>query len=177
MPKLDPASSTLLVIDVQKRLMPVIDQGDVVIANARRLSEAAAMLDVPVLFTEQYVRGLGMTVPELAPPESAVLHKMTFDAVEAPEFPGRIADGHAVVVAGVEAHVCVLQTVVSLLEAGRRVHVVQDAVSSRRPESKEAALRRMERHGAEIVTTEMVVFEWIGTAEHPQFKDAVGLIK
>jgi nicotinamidase-related amidase len=82
-----------------------------------------------------------------------------------------------VVVAGCEAHVCVLQTVLGLIDSGRRVFVVQDAIGSRRAENKEAAVRRMERHGAEIVTTEMVVFEWLGSAEHPRFREAVALIK
>ncbi len=82
-----------------------------------------------------------------------------------------------IVVAGCEAHVCVLQTVLGLLDGGRRVFVVRDALGSRRAESKETAIRRMERHGAEIVTTEMVVFEWLGTARHPRFREAVALIK
>jgi nicotinamidase-related amidase len=71
----------------------------------------------------------------------------------------------------------VLQTVLGLIDSGRRVFVVQDAIGSRRAENKEAAVRRMERHGAEIVTTEMVVFEWLGSAEHPRFREAVALIK
>ncbi|HEX5452212.1 MAG TPA: isochorismatase family protein, partial [Stellaceae bacterium] len=79
--------------------------------------------------------------------------------------------------AGCETHVCVLQTALGLLAAGRRVAMVRDAVGSRRAESKEAALRRLERHGAEIVTTEMVAFEWLATAEHPRFRDIVRLIK
>ena len=81
------------------------------------------------------------------------------------------------VVAGCEAHVCVLQTALGLLAAGKRVHVVRDAVGSRRPESKAAALERLARHGAEIVTTEMVLFEWLESAEHPRFREIVALIK
>ena len=78
---------------------------------------------------------------------------------------------------GCEAHVCVQQSVLGLLQLGRKVYVVRDAIGSRAPESKETAIRRMERHGAEIVTTEMVIFEWLGTADHPRFRDAVALIK
>jgi len=78
---------------------------------------------------------------------------------------------------GCDAHVCVLQTVLGLLDGGRPVFVVRDAVGSRRVESKETAIRRMERHGAEIVTTEMVVFEWLETAEHPRFREALALVK
>lgn len=81
------------------------------------------------------------------------------------------------IVAGWEAHVCVLQTVLGLLETGRQVHVVRDAIGSRQPESKETAIRRMERHGAEIVTTEMVLFEWLRTATHPRFREVAALIR
>lgn len=81
------------------------------------------------------------------------------------------------VVAGCEAHVCILQTVLGLIDSGRRVFVVRDARGARRAENNEAALHRMYRHGAEIVTTEMVLFEWLGTAEHPQFHQAIALVK
>ncbi|HYG87527.1 MAG TPA: isochorismatase family protein [Azospirillum sp.] len=174
---IDPRSSTLLVVDFQAKLMPAIDQGAAAVANARRLIDAAAMLGVPTLFTEQNARGLGATVEELAPDPSALAHKMTFDACRAPGFLERLAEGHAVVVAGCEAHVCVLQTVLGLIDHGRRVFLVRDAVGARRAESKETAVRRMERHGVEVVTTEMVVFEWLGTAEHPRFREAIALIK
>jgi len=177
MPILDVRISTLLVIDMQARLMPAIDESAVAIANARRLVEAAALLGVPALFTEQNPKGLGATVPELAADEARTFAKMTFDAGRAPGFYGRLAEGHAVVMAGVEAHVCVLQTALGLIDIGRRVFVVCDGVGSRRPESKDAALRRMERNGVEIVTTEMVVFEWLGSAENPRFREAVALIK
>ena len=86
-------------------------------------------------------------------------------------------DRHDLIVSGCEAHVCVLQTVMGLLNAGRRVYVVRDAVGSRRSENKDAAIRRMEQNGAEIVTAEMVVFEWLGTAEHPRLRDVIALIK
>ena len=82
-----------------------------------------------------------------------------------------------ILVAGCEAHVCVLQTVLSLIGAGRRVFVARDATGSRRAENKETAIRRMERHGAEIVTTEMAIFEWLGTAAHPRFREASALVK
>ena len=92
-------------------------------------------------------------------------------------FPAAAAGGTSLVVAGCEAHICVLQTALGLIEAGRLVFVVRDAIGSRRPESKETAIRRMERHGVEIVTTEMVVFEWLQTAAHPRFREMAALIK
>ncbi len=174
---IDARSSTLLIVDFQARLMPAIDEGAAAVANARRLIDAARMLGLPRVFTEQNAKGLGPTVSELTPDPTAVVHKMTFDACREPGFLRRLPEDGAVVVAGCEAHVCVLQTVLGLVDHGRRVFLVRDAVGARRAESKETAIRRMERHGAEIVTTEMVVFEWLETAEHPRFRDAIALIK
>lgn len=174
---LDASASTLLAVDFQAKLMPAIDGAAASIANAKRLVDAAKILGLPCLFTEQNPKGLGPTVEDLAPPPSLVVHKMAFGACLEPEFLPRLAQGHAIVVTGWEAHVCVLQTALGLIENGRRVFVVRDAVGSRRPESKEAALERMARHGAEIVTAEMVVFEWLKTAKHPKFREIVTLIK
>ncbi|TPG53632.1 isochorismatase family protein [Roseomonas nepalensis] len=176
MPVLDRERSALLLIDFQARLMPAIESGQDAVANARRLLDVAALLEIPVLFTEQNPAGLGPTMPELGPPGLTV-HKMTFDAVRASGFLDRLPPERVLVVAGCEAHVCVLQTVLGLLAESRKVVVVRDALGARRKESKEAALRRMERHGAEIVTTEMVVFEWLATCEHPRFRSVVKLIK
>jgi nicotinamidase-related amidase len=102
---------------------------------------------------------------------------MTFDACRAPALLDRLPSGRDVVIAGCEAHVCVLQTALGLIERSRTVFVVSDAIGSRRAESKERAIARMERCRAEIVTAEMVVFEWLGSADHPRFKEVVGLIK
>lgn len=178
MPSMSSGSSTLLMIDFQAKLMRAIDDAATAIGNAGRLLGAAQMLGVPVLFTEQNVKGLGATVPELSSRANGpVAHKMTFDACRAAGFAEMLADRPEVIVTGCEAHVCVLQTALGLLDAGRRVYVVRDAIGSRRAESKEAAIRRMERHGADIVTTEMVVFEWLETAEHPRFRAAAALIR
>lgn len=177
MPLLDPKASTLALIDFQAKLMPAIDRGDAAIANAKKLTDAAALVGVPVVYTVQYPQGLGLTVPELAAPEDKVLEKMCFGAVEAEGFMARVGADHTIVLAGVEAHICVLQTALGLRERGRRVQVVRDAISSRKPESVEVALRRMEQDGVEIVTTEMVIFEWIGSAAHPKFREAARLIR
>lgn len=177
MPALDRDTSALLVIDFQTRLMPAIADGDAVVANGRRLIDGAGLLGVPVLFTEQNTDGLGPTVPELRSETAGLFHKMTFDACRMPGFLDALPAGRGVVVAGCETHVCVLQTVLGLLAAGRRVHLVRDAVGSRRPESKETAIRRLARNGAEIVTTEMVLFEWLGTAEDPRLRRVIDLVR
>ncbi len=174
---IDRERATLVLVDYQSRLMPAINLAPDVLANAKRLLEVAEILKVPVVFTEQNAEGLGKTVPELPVGHHALTHKMTFDACRAPGFSEMLASGHDLVVAGCEAHVCLLQTVLGLLDARRKVYVVRDAVGARTPESKETALKRMERHGAEIVTTEMVAFEWLETAEHPRLRDVLRLVK
>jgi nicotinamidase-related amidase len=172
-----PTKSLLLIVDFQSRLMPSIDQGAVAVKTAARLIEMAKLIGVPIVVTEQNAKGLGATVDALPVSAGRLQHKMSFDAVREPGFLGTLPPDRHVVVAGCEAHVCVLQTVLGLLNAGRKVYVARDALGSRQAESKETAIRRMERHGAEIVTTEMVVFEWLETAEHPRFREAIALIK
>ncbi|MDE2579005.1 MAG: isochorismatase family protein [Hyphomicrobiales bacterium] len=169
--------STLLIIDFQERLAPVIDGGAAAIAQAGKLARAAALLGVPTFYTEQNPRGLGPTVPELAPAPQQIVTKTAFDASCASGLLERIHQDHAVVLAGVETHICVLQTALGLLNAGRRVYVAADAVGSRKPESKALGLERMARHGAEIITIEMALFEWLGASTHPRFKEISALIK
>lgn len=176
MPLIDPKNSTLLVIDAQARLMPAIHEGQRVAANIGRLMDAAALLEQPVLVTEQSPDKLGGTVPELAG-RAPVIAKTSFDCCGEPAFLEAIAGDAELIVSGCEAHVCVGQTVLSLLEMKRRVVLVADAVGSRVPESRQIALERMARHGAEIVTTEMVLFEWLRDAGHPRFREVSKLIR
>lgn len=173
-----PDSSVLLLIDFQARLMPVISGADFAIANAQRVSEAAKLLGIPIRATEQNPAGLGRGVDVLAPFPEATLAKRTFDATREPQWAGFLPESRPhVVVAGCETHVCVLQTVMGMLAKGLQVRLVRDAVGSRTAESREAALHRAERHGAELVTTEMVIFEWLATCDHPRFREALALVK
>ncbi len=133
---LNSESTALLVIDFQSRLMRVIDGADSVIANAKRLLDAAALLGVPALFTEQNPNGLGATIDALAAPADATIAKMSFDACAASGFMARLDGRQDILVTGCEAHVCVLQTVLALIDAGRRVFVARDAIGSRRPETR-----------------------------------------
>lgn len=170
--------ATLLLIDVQERLVPALAGGDAMVANAVRLGEGARLLEVPVCATEQIPTKLGPTVPELAAFPQLVLPKTAFGAVDDPGFGTLLPPGaEEVVVAGCEAHVCVLQTVLGLLARRHRVLVVADAVASRVVANRDAALDRMVRHGAELVTTEMVLFEWLRDAQHPQFRAVQKLIR
>ena len=175
---MNPDRSILLLVDFQARLMPAIEDGAAVVRNARRLREAAGLMGIPVVLTEQNPEGLGGTVPELSPrPDDTILRKTAFDACREAAFAAKLPDRPDVVVAGCETHVCVLQTALGLLDAGRRVFLVRDAVGSRRAESREAAIRRMECHGAEVVTAEMAVFEWLGSSGHPRFREMLSLVK
>jgi len=177
---LSPDGAVLLLIDLQERLMPVIADHEVVVARAVRLAEAATLLDVPVRATEQNPAGLGPTVAPLSGYPQAVMAKTAFSAAGDPGFaallPAERAGGE-LVVAGVEAHVCVLQTVLDLLAAGRRVVWAADATGSRDPADREVAIDRARRHGAEIVTSEMVLFEWLRDARHPKFREVHKLVK
>ncbi|MET4100828.1 nicotinamidase-related amidase [Roseovarius sp. MBR-78] len=178
MPLLSVTSSHLLLIDFQARLMPAIAGGAGVVAQAGKLLAGARIMGVARSFTEQIPAKLGHTIADLAAQKGEeVLAKSRFDACPETGLATRIAPGHRIVVAGCEAHVCVLQTVLGLLDAGREVVVVEDATGSRAPDNRAAALARMGRAGAEIVTTEMVLFEWLGGADHPAFREVIGLIK
>jgi len=170
--------AVLLLIDLQERLMPVIHDHEAVVARTVRLAEAAQLLDVPIRATEQNPTRLGPTVSPLAAYPQTVLAKTTFSAADAPGFPALLPAGAAeIVVAGVEAHVCVLHTVLGLLGPERRVFVVADAVGSRYPVDKATALDRASQHGAEVVTSEMVLFEWLRDAAHPRFREVQKLLK
>ena len=175
--KLDAGRSTLLIIDFQTRLMPAIDRGADAILNAQRLLKGAELLDVPARFTEQYPKGLGPTVESLGPQADRVFVKTTFDATRTAGFLDLLPADHALILAGCETHICVLQTALGLTAAGRRVFVVADAVGSRTEDNKQFGLQRMAQNGAHIVTTEMVLFEWLGDATHPQFKSVSALIR
>jgi nicotinamidase-related amidase len=171
----------LLVIDVQERLMAAMNDGAKLAANAALLIKAARRLGVPVLISEQYPKGLGPTLPELSAAAAGepVVTKMEFSCTEAPGYLDRLkATGRSqAVLTGIEAHVCVLQTALGLRALGYPVFVVADAVASRRVESVALALERMREAGCSIVTTEMVVFEWLGRAGTPEFKELSALVK
>lgn len=179
--RMHPGRAGLLVIDIQERLLPAIFEKERVVQNAVRLIKGALVLSVPVYATEQYPKGLGPTVPEVAAaiPGFSPFQKLAFSACGASGLmtaleAGKISD---VVVCGIEAHVCVSQTCLDLLDAGCRVFVVADAVSSRTPENHRVALERMREAGATVVSTEMVLFEWLQQAGTEQFKQILGLVK
>ena len=199
---LDASESQLVLVDYQERLMPAIAEGAAVLANARRLAQIAQLLEVPVWGTEQNPSRLGPNDPALRALCQKTLAKMHFSAAEeglgewlrppakAPQGgnarslpkhlqkPAQQApERGTIVIAGCEAHVCLLQTALDLIEDEFEVWVVTDACGSRTDRNRDAAFDRLAGAGAELVTTEMVAFEWLGSCEHPDFKDVLALIK
>jgi len=200
---LDASRSQLVLVDYQARLMPAIHEADAVLRNALRLARMARLVGVPVFGTEQNPSKLGENPPEIRALCDRTLAKMHFSAAEeglgewlrapapaAPKGNARSLPKHlqkpaaasaeerdAIVIAGCEAHVCLLQTALDLLEDEFEVWVVTDACSSRTERNRDAAFDRLAGAGAELLTTEMVGFEWLRSAEHPRFKELQALIR
>ncbi|UJB63725.1 isochorismatase family protein [Acidovorax sp. YS12] len=198
---LDAEESQLVLVDYQERLMPAIHEGAAVLANALRLARVAQLLDVPVWGTEQNPSRLGPNDAALRALCQKTLAKMHFSATEeglgewlrppakpqggnARSLPKHLQksqapapERQAIVIAGCETHVCLLQTALQLVEDEFDVWVVTDACGSRTERNRDAAFDRLAGAGAELVTTEMVLFEWLRSCEHPAFKDMLGLVK
>jgi len=198
---LDATESQLVLVDYQSRLMSVMFEAPLVLANALRLGQLARLMEVPAWGTEQNPSKLGENPAELKALCERTLSKMQFSGVEeglgewlrppakaaagnARSLPkhlqkpqGPAAERNTIVLAGCEAHVCLLQTALDLLEDEFEVWVVTDACTSRTERNRDAAFDRLAGAGVELVTTEMVAFEWLRSAKHPAFKAAQGLIK
>ena len=198
---LDADESQLVLVDYQERLMPAIHEGAAVLANALRLARVAQLLDMPVWGTEQNPSRLGPNDAALRALCHKTLAKMHFSAAEeglgewlrppakpqggnARSLPKHLQKPQApaperqtIVIAGCETHVCLLQTALQLVEDEFDVWVVTDACGSRTERNRDAAFDRLAGAGAELVTTEMVLFEWLRSCEHPAFKDMLGLVK
>jgi nicotinamidase-related amidase len=171
-------SSQLLIINIQEKLaraMPKPER-DLMVSNITRLSQAASLLDIPIILSEHYGKGLGKTLPEIAqhlPKHTKAKDKLTFSCCTAPGFEeelGAHEERKQVVIVGLEAHICVLQTAAGLQQWGYQVFVVQDAISSRNAEHRINALNRMRQGGVQITNSESVAFEWMGDASQPNFK-------
>ena len=171
--------TALLVVDIQEKLLPKIMQSGEVLRNASFLVNAAKVLGVPVIATEQYPKGLGPTVEPIRGLLTTVWEKKTFSAVgEGGALDFLKSDARIkVVVVGIEAHICVMQTVLDLLNQGFHVFVCVDAVSSRYAIDVKIALKRMQQAGAILVTAETCVYEWLETAANPAFKEISAMVQ
>lgn len=181
---LEPLTSSLILIDEQEKLMPVIYNQEQVIKNSITLIKAADHLSVPIVITEQYSSGLGLTVNEIsdaAQGAAQIIDKTSFSAMKDGTFKDYISElanlgRTSFVIAGCEAHICVLQTAIDLKDAGFDVFFVTDAVGSRTEPSVQVARERLTAHGVKLVTTEMVLFEWIERYDSKAFKELRELI-
>jgi nicotinamidase-related amidase len=174
--------AALAVIDMQEAFRPLIAGFAETAERIALLLRACHILQVPVIVTEQYPRGLGRTVAELAahlPERAALLEKLAFSACGAQEFDTLLREHHAeqVMICGIEAHICVSQTAHDLLQLGYQVHVLSDAVAARLPRNREVALQKLAQNGAIISSLEMALFELCAAAGTPEFKQVQALVK
>lgn len=175
-------NTALLVIDVQERLAPVMDDKETLLSNVERMIRGAQVLELPILWTEQVPEKLGPTLPELADLLTAIsqpVSKASFSCCGVQPFMQalRESDRRQVLVTGIESHVCVYQTVMDLLDQDYEVQLVTDAVASRTPENKAIALERMKAAGATLTSTEMALFELLRVAEGDKFRTISKLVK
>jgi nicotinamidase-related amidase len=179
---LDQRRAALAVIDMQEAFRPMIEGFAEYAQRIALLVQACRTLNVPIIVTEQYPKGLGRTVAEIGahlPEDLTPLEKLSFSACGVQEFDTQLRERHAeqVIVCGIEAHICVSQTVHDLLRLGYQVHLASDAIAARLPHNRAAALQKMTASGALISSVEMAVFEWCGQAGTAEFKQIQTLVK
>jgi nicotinamidase-related amidase len=179
---LEATKSSLLIVDVQTRLLPAMAEPGNVVSRCQILLKAAEALDIPVTISEQYPRGLGHTVPELIAPTAKVFEKLSFSCWRDVEMRKHFIELHEqerplIIVAGIEAHVCVLQSCIDIYNAGFGVFAVADAMGSRKVESAALAFERLRGIGIQVINTEMAMFELMEKAGTPMFKTLSALIK
>mmetsp|Transcript_27985 Transcript_27985/g.82287 ORF Transcript_27985/g.82287 Transcript_27985/m.82287 type:complete len:223 (-) Transcript_27985:255-923(-) len=190
--KLAPQTSTFLLCDIQERFRPLIHHGETVVRTAQFMTSVAKALEIPVVVTQQYTKVFGPTVSEcFADPSDLEKQQPIFEkklfSMMTPEVRAHLSSSSdamgssdqrrtSFVLFGIEAHVCVQQTCLDLLEEGMDVHVIVDGVSSQRRLDRDVALRRMERAGAYLTTAQSAAFMLLGSAEHPNFKEVSKLV-
>ncbi len=171
----------LVLVDVQEKLMAAMHRKELVSGNLGRLIHLARVFDLPLVLTEQNPQGLGRTLPEIRKllADYAPIEKLDFDCLQVAEFKQRLSDGalENIILAGVETHVCILQTCVPLLQHGYTVHVPQDAVDSRTQENWQVGLGLMGAAGAHITSTETLIFQLLQKAGTDRFKDLLKVVK
>lgn len=178
---LTPEDSLLLVVDVQEKLVNALDK-DIIVKRVFNLVKSARLLNIPVVVTEQYPRGLGATVQLVAeelPEESAIFEKVTFNALDADGVLEKIKSYNKkqIVLCGIETHICVHQTAAALLREGFEVYLAKDACASRNKYEFKQGIELMQANGAKISCMEIILFEWLKTAKNPCFKEIQALIK
>jgi len=173
--------SLLLIVDIQDRLVNALDK-DIIVTRASKVVEAAKILNIPVVVTEQYPNGLGHTVQKLSeklPKDAEIIEKCAFSVLREPGFAEKLQSygRKQIIMCGIETHICVHQTCADLLDAGYQVFVIKDACASRSKYEFKQGIELMQQNGAVITCVEIALFEWLKTAKHPQFKTIQALIK
>jgi len=178
---LKPEKTSLLIIDIQEKILPVISNNQMVVDNTLKLIKGFKVLNLPIYFTEQYPKGLGPTQKLIADELGAIepFDKMSFSCSGAGELFNEFNKKNLsqIVVCGIESHVCVQQTVLDLIENGLQVNLAADSVSSRKEIDYKTALNRMRHHGAEVTTTESILFELLNVCGTDQFKAVSKIVK
>jgi len=173
--------AALVIIDVQEKLFPSIFEKEKVLNNTLKLIQFAKIINMPIVLTEQYPRGLGQTIPEIKEiiPEIKPVEKVEFSCFGSEKFRSLLRDlgAKTLIIAGIETHICVAQTSLEGLSNGYRICVVSDATSSRSLEDKNVALERMRQSGIIVASTEMIIYELLRVAGTQEFREALKLIK
>lgn len=173
--------AALIIVDVQEKLFPLVYERNKVLDNIRKLIRFAKIINMPIVLTEQYPRGLGLTIPEIKEiiPEIQPIEKVEFSCFGSEKFRSLLNDLNVktLIITGIETHICVAQTSIEGLNNGYKSCVIVDATSSRNPEDKSVALERMKQSGVIIASTEMIIYELLGTAGTQEFREVLKLIK
>ena len=179
--KLSPKNSLLLVIDIQEKFRPVIYEFDRVVINSRKLIQSANTLNIPIILTEQYPKGLGSTVAEIKEvlANHDQIEKVSFDCFGDSDFLNLINEKKRknLLICGIESHVCVTQTALSAQDNGFNVYLMADAISSRKKSDYDISLRRLETEGVKLASTEMIIFQMIKDSKDRNFKELSGIVK
>ena len=174
-------NSILFIIDVQDKLVQMLKNSEEIAGNNCILSKAANILNVPVIVSEQYPKGLGSTIVDVLSniEDSNIFEKTSFSALKEYSIKTKLEslNRKKIILTGIETHICVYQTARELLDAGYEVYVVKNAVSSRKTKDYKTALELMRDYGAKLTCIETVLFEWLGSSKHPNFKEIQALIK
>jgi nicotinamidase-related amidase len=170
-----------VIIDIQERLLPHMHENQIILQNNLKLIDGLQILSIPTVITQQYTRGLGETVPSIVSkfPEFRYIEKISFSCIDEPGFKEQVSllGKPNIILCGIEAHVCVLQTCLDLLDAGFRPVIIEDCVSSRKLNDKKVAIERMRQEGARISTMESLLFELVRSADSKYFKDISRIVK
>lgn len=178
---LNPENSLLLVIDIQEKFRKVINEFDRIVNNSKKLIKAFNLLKISIIVTEQYAKGLGETVPELKEilKDHNKIEKINFDCFKNKQFIELLnkKEKKNLIICGIEAHICVTQTVLSALENQFNVYIIADAISSRKKSDYDIAMKRLESEGAKLASTEMIIFQMMEDSKDKNFKDISKIVK